>query len=170
MFSQDSFFFFRTIIPRISTGVKVMYLTEVIINWHKEILHLFSATFSSLLQLFLCSLSFSAILSLLGLRSFYYGILNTSFTRILAPVEKQAGRVMAGFAFLLYQGIIMDDLLWRTIRLFSFVSELATGHYWWEAHYHNGKTKLFLCRTTSKLESNNTLERPPWAPALWHGP
>lgn len=106
MFSQDSFFFFfRTIIPRISTGVKVMYLTEVIINWHKEILHLFSATFSSLLQLFLCSLSFSAILSLLGLRSFYYGILNTSFTRILAPVEKQAGRVMAGFAFLLYQGI-----------------------------------------------------------------
>ena len=93
--------FFLVIIPRISTGKKVMYLTEVIINWHEEILHPFSEVFSSLLQLFLCSLSFTASVSPLGFQSFHYGIQNTSFSRILSPEKKQANRIMAGYGFIL---------------------------------------------------------------------
>lgn len=55
---------------------------------------------------FVSSLSFSAILSLWGFHSLHYRILNTSFTKILAPVEKQAGKIRAGYAFLWYKAVI----------------------------------------------------------------
>lgn len=112
MFLQNFFFFFFLVATlRISTGMKVMHLTEVIINWHEEILHLFSEVLSSLLQLLLCFLSFSATLSLLGFQSFHYGIQNTSFTRILARIEKQAARIMSGYAFLYIKQSFMDHAM-----------------------------------------------------------
>lgn len=100
------FIFFLLVIPRISTGMKVADVSGVIIRWHEEILHLFSEALSSLLQSLFRSLSFSAILSRLGFQSFHYGIVNTSFCRIIGSAEKQVSRITADYTFLWYQAII----------------------------------------------------------------